>query len=86
MNRQPLINAALIVALAASALSVLVAFGLGLTPDQIQALMGFVTVAAPLLVALLAHKKVTPLSDPRNSDGEQLVAVDASANPDVQPH
>lgn len=77
MNREPLVNAALVVAIVAAGLQVLVAFGLGLTDVQVQSIMGFVTVIAPLAVAALARSKVTPLSDPRDSDGVGLVRVNA---------
>lgn len=76
-NREPLITGAIVVSLVAAAIQLLVAFGIPLTPDQTQAIMGFVTILAPLVVAWLVRGKVTPLADPRNNRGEKLVPTDA---------
>lgn len=79
-NREPLITAATVVAIFAAGLQVLVVFGLGLEPEQIKALMGLVTVTAPLVVAWWARRKVTPIADPRTNTGERLVAEYAKKN------
>lgn len=72
MNREPLFNTAAIVAVVSAALALLVSFGLGIDPAQVQAILTFVGVIAPFVVAYLARKKVTPLSDPRDADGNPL--------------
>lgn len=77
-NREPLISAAIVVAIVTAALQVLIAFGIGLSADQIQAVTGFVTVIAPLAVAWWARKRVTPLADPRTKNGERLVTESAN--------
>lgn len=82
-NREPVLNAAVVVAIVTAGIAMLAAFGLPITPEQTQAVIAFVSVVAPLAVAFLARKKVTPLSDPRNSAGERLTP-DAEEIPDVQ--
>ena len=77
MTREPLFNAAILVAIVSTGITMLVAFGLPVTPDQTKAILGFVTVVAPLVVAWLTRNKVTPLSDPRNRAGERLVISNA---------
>lgn len=76
-NREPLITGAIVVSLVAAAVQLLVAFGIPVTPDQTQAIMGFVTILAPLVVAWIVRGKVTPTADPRNNDGDKLVPVNA---------
>ena len=76
-NREPLITGAIIVSLVAAAIQLLVAFGIPVTPDQTQAIMGFITIVAPLAVAYFVRGKVTPLADPKTNDGERLVREDA---------
>lgn len=87
MNREPLFNTAAIVAVVSAALALLVSFGLGIDPGQVQAILTFVTVAAPFVVAYLARKKVTPVADPKNNDGNALTPdtetpVSNEASPD----
>lgn len=60
MNREPLITVASITAAVVAVLSLLTAFGMPLTDDQRQAILGVVAVAAPLVVGLVARAKVTP--------------------------
>lgn len=75
MDREPLFSSASIVAFAGAILSAAVSFGLDITNDQqskLLALIGFVAVYA---VAFLARPKVTPVADPKNDAGEQLVAA-----------
>lgn len=74
LNREPLITVATVTGLASAIITLLVAFGVGLTADQTKALLGLVSVLAPLIVAFIARRKVTPLSDPRNAAGERLSA------------
>lgn len=80
MNREPLFNASVMVAIVAAGIVLLVSFGLPVSPDQTEAIIGFVTIIAPLVVAVLARNKVTPLADPRNSAGDELVVADADTH------
>lgn len=65
MTREPLVTIATITAFVSALLTFLTAFGLDLTEEQTVAIMGIMTVLAPLLVALLVRPKVTPVKDPR---------------------
>jgi hypothetical protein len=78
MKREPLITTALITSLVGAVLTLLVAFGVPLTEAQQDAINGLVIVAAPLVVALVGRRYVTPLSDPRDVDGEPLTRADNS--------
>lgn len=73
MNTEPLFSNATIVAIVSAALSALVAFGVGLDPTQVAAVLGFVTVVAPFVVAYLARKHVTPVASPKDNNGSPLV-------------
>lgn len=81
MNRdEPVVSAAVLSALAAALIGVIVAFWPGvLTDTQQDALMGFVAVTAPLLVAALARGKVTPNSRVlERLDGGDVIAGPAN--------
>jgi hypothetical protein len=54
-------------------LSLLAVFGLDLSPDVQKALIGLVAVVAPVVVAVIARRKVTPIAPPPPVDGPQLV-------------
>ncbi len=43
------------------------------TEDQFQQFMVFVALVLPLLGAFWARSQVTPVANPRNSEGERLV-------------
>jgi lysylphosphatidylglycerol synthetase-like protein (DUF2156 family) len=57
-STEPLITASVLTAAATAAVALLVAFGLHLTPEQSAAIVGVVSVLAPLVVALIARRKV----------------------------
>jgi hypothetical protein len=61
MKNEPVLTIASITALATAVVTLLVAFGLPLTQDQQQAVLGFVAVVAPLVAAYFARKRVTPV-------------------------
>lgn len=65
MTREPLITTGTITAAVVALIALLVAFGLDLTDDQVSAILGVIAVAAPIVVALAARSKVTPVADPR---------------------
>lgn len=73
MNREPLLTTAGIAAIVSAIVALLVAFGLDLSEGQTAAILGVVSVLAPLIVGLLARRKVTPTSDPKTDDGAPLV-------------
>jgi hypothetical protein len=61
VSREPVLTVASITALVAATITVLAAFGLPLTNDQTQAILGLIAVAGPLVAALIARRKVTPV-------------------------
>lgn len=75
-DREPVLTAGAVVALVTALLAVLAAFGLPLTDDQTTAVVSLISVVAPIVVALLARPKVTPLADPKTNDGTPLVPLD----------
>lgn len=59
-DKEPVITASAIVALVAALLSLAIAFRAPITDEQRTAIIGLVTVVAPIAVALLARPYVTP--------------------------
>lgn len=79
MNNSPVWTAATIAAVISAAITLLVAFGVQVTPDQVTAILGFVAVVAPIGVAVVANPKVTSLSRPIDEDGvTPLVRADGA--------
>lgn len=62
MKREPLVTVATVTGIAAAVVALVVAFGLDLTDDQQAAILGFVGVVAPLVVALVVRPRVTPVA------------------------
>lgn len=60
MKYEPLISISSIVAGATAIIALMVAFGVPLTEDQKVAILGFVGVLAPVIVALVTRGRVTP--------------------------
>lgn len=77
--RRPLVTTATLAAFVAAVLSLLTAFGVPLSDAQQAAVSGLAAVLAPLVVALVGHRLVTPTADPRDRDGRQLVPAAESA-------
>lgn len=73
MNTQPVWSVNGIIAAVSAVIALAVAFGLPLTADQKVAIIGAVSVVAPLLAAAIANPKVTPLVAPKDVDGLPLV-------------
>lgn len=73
MSSSPVWSAATIAAVISAAITLLVAFGVRLTQEQITAILGFVAVVAPIGVAFFANPKVTSLAAPVDEDGSPLV-------------
>jgi hypothetical protein len=81
MNREPVAIAGSIVGLIMALVMWLNTMGyLSWTPDQISATEQLVAIAIPLLLSaigvLLARARVTPSSDPRDTDGAPLWRMD----------
>lgn len=81
MNNSPLITTAAITSIVSAAIALIVAFGVHLTAEQQTALMGFITVLAPWIVAMVGHNTTTPLSAPTTKDGEPLVRASGDVTP-----
>lgn len=81
MNNEPLITVASVTAGVAALIAVLIAFGVPLTPDQQTAILGFVAVAAPVIVAWIARRFVSPTSSvvAQRLPGGDVVAGEASS-------
>lgn len=64
MRYEPVVTIAGVQAAVASVLTLVVAFGVTLTPEQSAAIMGVYAAVAPILFALVARRKVTPVGTP----------------------
>lgn len=77
MTREPLLKKGALVALAASLLTLLAAFGVPVTDAQRDAVLDVLAAATavlgPMLVAWLGRRDVTPVDDPRSRDNYPLV-------------
>jgi Na+/proline symporter len=65
MKREPLLTIGTITSVLAAVLALVVAFGVPLTDGQVQALLGLAAALAPVIVALLARSRVTPVAGGR---------------------
>lgn len=65
MTREPLVTVASLIALITAIIGMFVSFGLDLSNDQQTAIIAAVSVLAPLVVAAVARRDVTPVDDPR---------------------
>ena len=74
-EREPVavLNAA--IAIVETALVLAIAFGLELTSAQVGAIMGFVVAVTTLIRILLVRSQVTPVANPRDNAGNQLVPL-----------
>lgn len=82
-TQEPAAVVAVVVALVAALLTLLAAFGLELTDDQRTAIIGFVTVAAPLVVGFIVRRSVTPSANVvvQLDKAGEVIAGDASPVP-----
>jgi len=62
MKREPVITVASLTAVVSAVITLAVSFGLDLSDDQRQAILGVVAVVAPLVV-MVARRFVSPLID-----------------------
>jgi cadmium resistance protein CadD (predicted permease) len=58
MRNQPLLTAGVIGSVVVALINLLFAFGVPITPEQSQAIIGFVGVIAPIAVALIGRQFV----------------------------
>jgi hypothetical protein len=72
MTNEPLWTVAGITAAVSAVIGLLTAFGLSLTETQSTAILGVVGVLAPVVVALVARSKVTPVEKEDNRDFRDL--------------
>ena len=81
MDREPIVTVATIAAAIGALLTLLVAFGVPLTEDQQQAILGAAVVVAPIVVALVARRWTVPLAGLREYTdrvpAERVVAYEA---------
>lgn len=83
MKTEPSVLTGTAVAVATAAIALLVSFGLGLTLEQQNAILGFIAVVAPIIGSLLVRNKVTANSkvvETVEADGTR-VAGEASPLP-----
>ena len=71
-SREPLAIRAAVVAALAAAVNLAVAFGLPWSVDQVAAALGFVNVASIAVVVVWSRGAITPVADPRDSNGTPL--------------
>lgn len=77
MNREPVMTAGTLAGLVAGVIALLIAFGVGVTPEQQKSILDFIPAvfafAAPIVAAYFARKQVTPVADPKNDQGVPLI-------------
>lgn len=78
MSNEPLITIGGIIAIAASLIALLRAFGVPINSEQQQAIDQFLIAAGPIVVALWARRHVTPLANPKDATGTPLTRPDNS--------
>lgn len=76
MSREPLVTVGMVIAVVASLIALLRAFGVPITPEQQDAIDQLLIAAGPIVVALIARHFVTPLSDPEDASGTKLIRPD----------
>ncbi|MFG3715812.1 hypothetical protein [Micromonospora sp. NPDC047730] len=80
MNRQPIVNRALVVAGLGLVYAILAHFGITLPPGIREAVEAFALAAAPLAVAYWSRRHTTPTKDPRDASGTPLAPVKSIAD------
>lgn len=71
-TREPVVLINSITACIEAIILLCVAFGLNWTPEQIAALMTVVVALGTVAKTILVRSRVTPLSDPRDNNGNLL--------------
>lgn len=79
MNREPLLTRGVIIAAASALITLGLSFGwIDWSDTQREAVLAVVGFMAPLLVVAITRHLVTPLSDPRDAGGDNLVKKQVS--------
>lgn len=73
MTREPLLKKATWVGIATAVLALLVTLGVDIPASTQAAILAVVAAVVPLVAALWGRGDVTPVADPRDADGNQLV-------------
>lgn len=76
MSREPLAIRAAIVAAVSGAINVLVLFGVDLSVEQVTGLNTLVGLVGTMVVVVWSRGAVTPVADPKDANGQPLVAAD----------
>ena len=86
-NGEPLSPVAIITGIVSALIALLVSFGLDLTPEQIGAIVSFVSLVAPVVVWLVGRNKTVPVDNVValvNKQGD-TVAANASSEANGTP-
>jgi uncharacterized membrane protein YphA (DoxX/SURF4 family) len=75
LDREPVAVINAVIGTIEAGIALAVAFGLMLNPAQVGAIMAFVVAIGTLLRIFLVRPQVTPLADPRDNQGNQLLAA-----------
>jgi hypothetical protein len=75
LDREPVAVTSALFAVIQAGITLMTVFGLvTLTPEQLAAILGFVTVLFALYNSVVVRGKVTPVADPRDDQGQSLVS------------
>jgi hypothetical protein len=86
MNREPVVTAVSIGMIVSAALGLLVVFGIPISNEQVEAILAFVSVVAPLaLAALYARSRVSPVERPKRRTRKQPRNPNLRAGQDDEP-
>jgi hypothetical protein len=77
LQTEPVVIIAAITGLIEAIVALLPLFGVGLTVEQQAGIMAVVVAVSSVVSALWSRSLVTPVANPRDNDGNQLVARDA---------
>lgn len=81
MEERPVLTAAMLVALATAVLSIIAALGVPISADLKVALLSAISIIAPLAVWKLQSGKTTPIVNPKDEHGNELVRKDTGTTP-----
>lgn len=65
VKNEPVVSAAVITGIVGALLRLLIAFGIDITSDQVEAILDVVTLLAPIVGALVARRFVSPVRGKR---------------------
>lgn len=76
MNREPLTWRGLAVLVLAAVAQLLTEFGITMSAGLQDAIVGLVAAAGLVYLVVTGRREITPIEDPRDEDGAQLVRAD----------